>query len=338
MKKFLIATLVVLMGVAMNSCENDVIKPDGLVVSPTSILDDPENLGATFCYVLDTTDFQMLDSMPQYYFPEKWYDAHKPFYDSISALVKHEPLNYGNLCILLCQGRVGLMDANELQKDNWAQSQFKKLVEDACSRLTYTPEEKWKLHKFGPDATKYDTLFANRYSLCRFSTARHTGNFTIKADKTLFGKPAGTDLSKHFLVKGENKCMPQGTLDNFSQVFWYDQDEPEMNARQFFAKDTWLQEEVLLWLAEIPEEKYDNITFSIQMPAICEYRKRFFRENLAEVPVMENVYEYECKVTFGQKSTFRERFKEFYNANPEIEWKRYINLSLVKNSLNIPTS
>lgn len=111
-----------------------------------------------------------------------------------------------------------------------------------------------------------------------------------------------------------------------------------MNAHQFFAKDTWLQEEVLLWLADIPEEKYDNITFSIQMPAICEYRKRFFRENLAEVPVMENVYEYECKVTLGQKSTFRERFKEFYNANPEIEWKGYINLSLVKNSLNIPTS
>ena len=106
-------------------------------------------------------------------------------------------------------------------------------------------------------------------------------------------------------------------------IFNYGQKQPRLNAKEFFAKDTWLQEEVALWLADIPEEQYDHVAFTIQMPATCEYHKKFFRENLAEVPVKEEVFIYRCIVPFGKVSTFDENFQLYYNNNSKIEWHPY---------------
>jgi hypothetical protein len=106
-------------------------------------------------------------------------------------------------------------------------------------------------------------------------------------------------------------------------IFNYGQKQPRLNAKQFFAKDTWLQEEVVLWLADIPEEQYDHVAFTIKMPATCEYRKKFYREYLTEVPVKEEVFIYRCIVPFGKVSTFDENFQLYYNTNSKIEWHPY---------------
>lgn len=322
MKKLSFAALLIFMFVAMISCDKD-YPIAGYNPEPEAWIDDPENLGRTFCYVLDTTDFQILVNYGTYYFRDSSNMYHSYDYSHIDSTAEHAPLNYGNFCILLCQERAGTDVASELQKDNWAQSQFAKLVESARSELTYTPEEKRTSHQFAPGATARDSIFLKGYSWCRFNIARHTGNISITADKTLFGKAPGTDLSEHFLVRGENACLPQGALDNFSMVFNYGQKQPRLNAKEFFAKDTWLQEEVVLWLADIPEEQYDYVDFTIQMPATCEYYKKFFRENLAEVPVKEEVIKYRCIVPFGKVSTFDEHFQLYYNTNPKIEWYPY---------------
>lgn len=322
MKKFSFAVLLISLVVAMQSCNQD--EPiRGINIPPKSILDDSENLGGTYSYVLDTTDFQILVNYGNYYFRDSSNMYHSYDYSHIDSTAEHAPLNYGNLCILLCQPRTGTNVASELQKDHWAQSQFAKYVDKACSELTYTPEEKRTSHQFAPGATARDSIFLKVYSTCRFNIARHTGNISITADKTLFGKAPGTDLSEHFLVRGENACLPQGTLDNFSMIFNYGQKQPRLNAKEFFAKDTWLQEEVVLWLADIPEEQYDHVAFTIKMPATCEYRKKFYREYLTEVPVKEEVFIYRCIVPFGKVSTFEEHFRLYYNTNPKIEWQPY---------------
>ena len=322
MKKLSFVVLTIFTVVAMISCDKD-YPIAGYNPEPEAWIDDPENLGRTFCYVLDTTDFQILVNYGTYYFRDSSNMYYSYDYNHIDSTAQHAPLNYGNFCILLCQERAGTDVASELQKDNWAQSQFAKLVESARSELTYTPEEKRSSHQFAPGATAKDSLFLQGYSWCRFNIARHTGNISITADKTLFGKAPGTDLSEHFLVRGENACLPQGTLDNFSMIFNYGQKQPRLNAKEFFAKDTWLQEEVVLWLADIPEEQYDYVDFTIQMPATCEYYKKFFRENLAEVPVKEEVIKYRCIVPFGKVSTFDEHFQLYYSTNPKIEWYPY---------------
>ena len=322
MKKLSFVVTCLFIFVAMLSCDGDVPE-NSRPIPPKSILDDSENLGGTYSYVLDTTDFQILVNYGTYYFRDSSNMYHSYDYSHIDSTAEHAPLNYGNLCILLCQPRTGTNVASELQKDHWAQSQFAKYVDKACSELTYTPEEKRTSHQFAPGATARDSIFLKVYSTCRFNIARHTGNICITADKTLFGKAPGTNLSEHFLVRGENACLPQGTLDNFSMIFNYGQKQPRLNAKEFFAKDTWLQEEVALWLADIPEEQYDHVAFTIKMPATCEYRKKFYREYLTEVPVKEEVFIYRCIVPFGKVSTFDENFQLYYNTNSKIEWHPY---------------
>lgn len=322
MKKLSFVVTCLFIFVAMLSCDGDV-PGNSRPILPKSILDDSENLGGTYSYVLDTTDFQILVNYGNYYFRDSSNMHYSYDYSHIDSTAEHAPLNYGNLCILLCQPRTGTNVASELQKDHWAQSQFAKYVDKACSELTYTPEEKRTSHQFAPGATARDSIFLKGYSWCRFNIARHTGNISITADKTLFGKAPGTDLSEHFLVRGENACLPQGTLDNFSMIFNYGQKQPRLNAKEFFAKDTWLQEEVVLWLADIPEEQYDHVAFTIKMPATCEYRKKFYREYLTEVPVKEEVFIYRCIVPFGKVSTFDEHFQLYYNTNSKIEWYPY---------------
>ena len=322
MKKLSFVATCIFIFVAMLSCDGDV-PGNSRPIPPKSILDDSENLGGTYSYVLDTTDFQILVNYGTYYFRDSSNMYHSYDYSHIDSTAEHAPLNYGNLCILLCQPRTGTNVASELQKDHWAQSQFAKYVDKACSELTYTPEEKRTSHQFAPGATARDSIFLKVYSTCRFNIARHTGNICITADKTLFGKAPGTDLSEHFLVRGENACLPQGTLDNFSMISNYGQKQPRLNAKEFFAKDTWLQEEVVLWLAEIPEEQHDHVAFTIKMPATCEYRKKFYREYLTEVPVKEEVFIYRCIVPFGKVSTFDEHFRLYYNTNSKIEWHPY---------------
>ena len=59
MKKLSFVVTCLFIFVAMQSCNQD--EPiRGINIPPKSILDDSENLGGTYSYVLDTTDFQIL--------------------------------------------------------------------------------------------------------------------------------------------------------------------------------------------------------------------------------------------------------------------------------------
>ena len=322
MKKYLFILLAALTFVACNNEEPGI---DSVDKTPRSLISDPEHLGPTYCHVLDSTDFYCLEHYSLAFFlPEKRMKDVQEYWDSIDASVSHEPLNYRNMRLLLCQGWVGKNHANEFTEDDYrAAKEYSKITQDATSKLTLTPGQKRSMNQSASDGEIWDELNVNTYSTCLFALARHTGKFSITADQTLFGQPAGTDLSEHFMVKGENKCLPQGTLQNFDFVFWYNKKQPELNAREFFAKDTWLQEEHVLWLRDIPEEQYEVINFNIQMPVICEYWTKYFREHLTEVPVTDNVYTYQCSVSFGKTSTFESDFRHLHAINPRIEWICY---------------
>ena len=102
MKKFSFVVLLISLVVAMQSCNQD--EPiRGINIPPKSILDDSENLGGTYSYVLDTTDFQILVNYGTYYFRDSSNMYHSYDYSHIDSTAEHAPLNYSNLCILLCQ-------------------------------------------------------------------------------------------------------------------------------------------------------------------------------------------------------------------------------------------
>ncbi len=255
-------------------------------------------------------------------------DPNQQYWNSVDSIAEHEPLNYGNLCLLLSQEPVSELDADEMQKDHVARSKFRELTKEASDKLTLTADE--KIATDNPDLNTREFehyLYYNKTSLCGFNLARHTGQFSIVADKTLFGKSAGTNLSEHFLVKSENKCLPKGTLQNFTHVFWYDQEDTAMIARDFFAKDTWLQRNVLLCFKDVPKEQYDYINFEIRMPVTCEYWMRYYREYLDQIPVEEKELVYRCVVPFGKMSTFKEDFRNIYAVNPGVQWADCINMS-----------
>jgi hypothetical protein len=105
-------------------------------------------------------------------------------------------------------------------------------------------------------------------------TAYINGDITISCDKKLFGKEPGEDISQYFNVYGTANCVPIGRK-NPTVLYNFEEEKPKAIS-ELMQKDTWLQRYFYFYFREIPEEKYDTLTFKITIPITREHYTRYF--------------------------------------------------------------
>jgi hypothetical protein len=105
-------------------------------------------------------------------------------------------------------------------------------------------------------------------------TAYINGDITISCDKKLFGKEPGEDISQYFNVYGTANCVPIGR-ENPTVLYNFEEEKPKAIS-ELMQKDTWLQRYFYFYFREIPEEKYDTLTFKITIPITREHYTRYF--------------------------------------------------------------
>lgn len=318
MKPFLKFAVLLFASIQFCACNND-DPGDALDVNPYQpALVDPDGLGGRFCYVLDDADLYSL-KVYSGRFNKISRKSNEAFWDSIDATIRHEALSYQNIRILLSHRNDGTLGSDE---------EITKEIEEGTTKLYAYKKD--ILKKLGLSEQQYTALMKKRQNgtllekccpqSATFVTAFHTGGASITANKTLFGKEPGTNLIEHFMVEGPNFCLPKGTLKDFGFVFWYDEAPVSMRAQDFFAKGTWLQKSHALWFADIPEEKYEYVTLTINLPVTCQYLRRYFFEGLNEIPMEEKTFTFRCTIHFGEISSFDEMYEKLYAENNQLKW------------------
>jgi hypothetical protein len=128
------------------------------------------------------------------------------------------------------------------------------------------------------------------------------GDITISCDKRLFGTEPGKDISRHFNVYGTAECVPIGR-ENPTILYNFLDQKPKAIS-ELMKKDTWLQRWFFFYFQDIPEEKYDTLTFKLTMPITREhYTRYFYGESLGRndtLKVTNDTCISECKVVFNQ--------------------------------------
>lgn len=307
MKRHLAIISLLLTGLCLGSCYRDDPDPG---FPPANCFHDPSTLDRTYAYAMDSTDFYLFENYDSYYnLRYRESQGAKEVFDSMH--ITHRPMTYHDMRIFVKQGlrKTYTEDiSDEYQK--WAVANSEKLC------LTKEEEEKlmqtvWK--------QKGLTYVVNNPS---FVTSMLRGGTSITANRELFGLPAGTDIGSHFMVRGVNFCMPQGSISDYKFRFWYDEAPVAMSVPDYFATGTWLQLSYVFWLKDIPEEVYDEVTFTVTIPVINEYWKKYFCDALPEVPTLERALSASCTFHFGQLSDFEANYSRYKAENDQLEWKR----------------
>ena len=149
-------------------------------------------------------------------------------------------------------------------------------------------------------------------ALCRID-----GSVRIVADKSLFGREPGTDISDRFLVTATMPyvrfCFPSfEAVKSESQSL-------EMRLNQYFVKDMVFaasrryQGLYEIAFAELPEERYENLTLEISLPVT------FFCNDSS------NYYNYEQMVTGSTTIYFGKSAQENWHLNKVERMKGSLN-------------
>jgi hypothetical protein len=136
-----------------------------------------------------------------------------------------------------------------------------------------------------------------------FLTAYINGEESITCDKVLWGEEPGTDLKKHFLIQSYACCMPVG-IENPKLLYNYGEMPESMS--DFCPMEAWLQEEYDLILCSEPEERYDELTFTLTLPVKIEHTydyilAKYRGDEDAELKTTEEVFTSQCTVKFNWK-------------------------------------
>ncbi len=99
-------------------------------------------------------------------------------------------------------------------------------------------------------------------------TAYIDDGVTITCDKKLFNKEPGEDLSQYFRTEGTSFCQPMGR-ENSYLLFGFSKDRTR-NMTDYFQKDAWLQWSYFIYFSEEPQEKYEELTFTLTVPVVRE--------------------------------------------------------------------
>ena len=95
---------------------------------------------------------------------------------------------------------------------------------------------------------------------------------SITADKMLFGIEPGGNLGKHFKVRLYGNQKISVLYPGFEVVRNYYNDPTEVLFSDYFLKGTALSFcPFIFYFTKAPEEQYDEITFTIEIPIECEY-------------------------------------------------------------------
>lgn len=137
-----------------------------------------------------------------------------------------------------------------------------------------------------------------------FFTAYIDGDVTIECDKVLFGKEPGTDLSPYFRVKGKNSCLAIGRENPYMLYGFFD--EKPTNMEEYLQKDTWLQATYMFYFDEVPQEKYDELTFTVTIPITREHVTKYITAQYLGKDEALKVTNDTCRSTCTVKCNFTE--------------------------------
>ena len=284
----------------MTSCneDSDTTPPAEENVEGVVIL-DPADMKESAVIPLTSDELRILRRVPDY-FDESWKNGHKEAAESLNKEIKDQTMGYDNMRLLF---HVSLPDEarsayNEEQWKSTLPSYFD-LIRNAQKKLSIPAEE---IHQYNVQRGQRGEELLTDCSI--FFTARLSGNVTITADKDLFGIGAGEDLSAHFAVEGAANCLPQGPLPDYKVLFENLSTSRPTAIPAFFASETWLMRNYMFWMKDTPEEKYDELTFTITLPVICDFWRDYYANKLPEVKREGQMLTASVAVRFNQKSDF----------------------------------
>ena len=138
-----------------------------------------------------------------------------------------------------------------------------------------------------------------------FETAYINGEVSITCDKVLWGEEPGTDLKKHFYIYSAAYYMPVG-IENPKLLYNYGEMPENISMSDFFPMEAWLQYSYEMELISEPEERYDELTFTLTMPVKIEHTHDYFLAKYmgnedAELKTTEEVFTSQCTVKFNWK-------------------------------------
>ena len=145
-----------------------------------------------------------------------------------------------------------------------------------------------------------DSYFDKGYLLNGFMTAYVNGEAELTCDKTLFGEPPGTNLSKYFYSL--NNLIPIG-VERPEMFHSIDVETPvpePMN--NFFLNEAWIRHEYNMELNTIPPEQYDSLTLHLSMPMTIEHVRDYmmstYRGDSIAPRYTEQTFEADCLIKF----------------------------------------
>lgn len=217
------------------------------------------------------------------------------FYPDVNAyegydFLKPLCLDYENTYLFLRVENKGI-DANDRDEEYWY---CMKAVSELGTRYVSSAMKK-----------SYQKYLVNRKeAYTPFLTMYINDKVTITCDKELFGKEAGMNLSSHFaLTYCSNEGLPGGVIGEETPRMLYDWGEKmPTELDRFFLKGSWLQKEYHIKFKDIPEEKYDKLTLTINFPLKdakwWEYYQMQYQGRTPELKIVERNLRADCKLLF----------------------------------------
>lgn len=221
---------------------------------------------------------------------------------------KHEPLSYHNFYIDVWVKKVAVHNHDSLWNkwyDNVKErgEYYRKMGQ--ISKTYFTQLREWCTENY--DVEKCPKPGTQLYP------AKICGDIHITSDKTLFGKKPGEDISEHFGVKTCVQAIYQLEDDSLKVLCTYE--EMPSSVSEYFCQGSLLADNYVLYLRDIPEEIYDDVSFTMEIPVCCEYLFDYMltlqNNPDAEVPTKYRAFTSTAKLIIGEYSKFIDRTENY---------------------------
>lgn len=312
MKKYL---LILAMAMTVVACSDDEGSGPMEVMSKPNCLIEANLIEGAHAYTLDDVDLGLFKNEPNY-FDKDARKQYSEYFDSIASNISHKPMDYKNMRLLFHISQDEHKTNVTADIDSEGRAEYAKLMEQIAGQVWLDENETETLLKNWQKAGH--TRVVNKPM---FYMARFYDQVTITADKALFGQPASTNLSKHFYGEGCNLCLPQGSLTDYTFLYRYDSPEHSMPVVEYFPDGSWLQRCYAFGLCDMPEERYDEVTFNITLPIVCEDWCDYYCHNRAELPTTQRTLTASCTVKLGQLSDFEQNILHYKAENSQLSWQ-----------------
>lgn len=262
-------TMVVLSS-CMNEKEDEIGPCPNHYIAPKGygIVQQSESLGDLFLFVGDDIDFRYFKS------------------EADSVVAERTGINYNNLTLFLKIRGNGF--------EAWRLST--KIADEKISALG----------AFILDNTEWSIKHKASTELTHVWTSSINGNLSIIADKTLFGREPGENLSDHFNVWDVNSCVVSSPELENARIIYNAKDSVPVTIDDYFVQGSCLGYCYAFYLADIPEETYKDLTFTISIPVENKYYMKYYKDletsSTAKLQTEEKILSASKTVYFGEMS------------------------------------